>query len=135
MYQCLAFLLFVCLFASSTADEQSLLTLIKRLNADVIELRNEVERHYQNRCDAILGCTFASFDECLSEFTSGQSCPSKEQLGYSVEECGAGVNCNGLFDFTSTTIRLPNATVIDPAGDRTPNNPSVSGRVNVQLIA
>lgn len=130
LHQHLSYLLIACLLISTaTANEQALLSLINRLNSDVIELRNEVELHYQNRCDAILGCTYASYDECLSEFTSGQSCPTKDQLGYAVEECGAGVNCNGLFDYTSTTVRLPNVTVKDPDGDRNPKNPLVSAVV------
>lgn len=123
IYLCL---LLAALCFCTNADEQALLTLINRLNSDVIELRNEVELHHSKRCDAILGCTQASYDECLSELSSGQSCPSKDQLGYAVDECGLGENCNGLFDFTSTTVRLPNGTVVDPNGDRTPKNPIVS---------
>ena len=113
-----------CLLVSTAADEQDLLTLIKRLNSDVIQLRNEVEYHYGRRCDAILGCTYASYDECLSEMSAGQTCPSGAELGYAVEECGSGKNCNGLFDFTSTTVRLPNRTVVGE--DRAPKDPLVS---------
>lgn len=39
------------------------------------------------------------------------------------------MNCNGLFDYTSTTVRLPNVTVKDPDGDRNPKNPLVSAVV------
>ena len=28
-------------------------------------------------------------------------------LGYSIPECGSGVSCNGLFDHTISTVRLP----------------------------
>ena len=112
-----------CLLVSTVADEQALLSLIKRLNSDVIQLRNEVEYHYARRCDAILGCTYASYDECLSEMSAGQTCPNEAELGYAVEECGSGINCNGLIDFTSTTVRLPNRTV--EGDDRIPKNPLV----------
>lgn len=110
--------------STTYADEQALLTLIERLNSDIIQLRNEVELQSRNRCDAILGCNHDSYDECLSEMSAGQSCPSFEQLGYSIEECGSGNRCNGLFDPTISTVLLPNITVEGP--NRIPKNPDVS---------
>lgn len=118
------FIAFIFVVEFAAADEQSLLSLITRLNSDVIELRNEVEVHYSNRCDTILGCTYANYDECLSELSSGQTCPSVEDLGYNIDECGSGKSCNGLFDFTQTTVRLPNGTV-EGVG-RVPKSPLVS---------
>ena len=109
---------------SVTADEQALITLINRLNSDVIELRNQIETSYSNRCDAILGCPRANYDECQSEMSSSQTCPGIAQLGYAVPECGKGELCNALFDYGSTTVRLPGHLVSGPNSN--PTNPMVS---------
>lgn len=93
-------------FAVRAAQEE-LIRGIQRLNSDVIELRNEVESSISRRCDSIEGCYKTSFDECRSEYTSRQHCPSLDLLGYAVPGCGSGTNCNGLFDSTITTVRLP----------------------------
>ncbi len=107
------------------ADRDALVALIDRLDSDVIELRNTIEASIANRCDSIRGCYRSSYDECRSLFDSGtQSCPSKEQLGYAVPECGEGLNCNGIFDYGATTVRLPAALANGPNGN--PTNPFVS---------
>jgi hypothetical protein len=110
-------ILAVCLCRSLTvgATLQDLVLGIQRLNSDVIELRNKVESSISRRCDSIAGCYKSSFDECRSEYTSLQQCPSLELLGYAIPECGSGMKCNGLFDTTITTVRLPSnlATGVD----------------------
>ena len=110
---------------SVSATEQDLINLITRLNSDVIELRNEIESSISTRCDSIRGCYQSSYDECQSEYdTSSQTCPSVDELGYAIEECGAGIKCNGLFDSGVTTVRIPEQLAQGP--NRNPTNPSVS---------
>jgi len=132
MPHCIFFTFIICclVFSSNAADEQALLTLINRLNTDAIELRNEIETNNLKRCDAIMGCTYANYDECLSELSSGKTCPSKVELGYNIDECGSGNSCNGLFDYTATTVRLPNSTVV--GNERVPKSPEV--RVSLTFI-
>jgi len=98
---------FLCQAFTVKAELQELILGIQRLNSDVIALRNEVESSISRRCDSIEGCYKSSFDECRSEHTSRQQCPSLELLGYAIPECGSGKNCNGLIDSTITTVRLP----------------------------
>lgn len=108
----------------ATSDEQALTTLIQRLNSDVIELRNEIEFAYANRCDTINGCSRNSYDECQSELSAAQTCPSFSELGYAVEECGRGETCNALFDYELTTVRLPANLARGP--NKNPTDPVVS---------
>lgn len=91
----------------ATATLQDLLLGIARLNSDIIELRNEVEISISNRCNSIEGCYKSSYDECRSEYTVDQQCPSLDELGYSIAVCGSGTSCNGLIDSSITTVRLP----------------------------
>mmetsp|Transcript_26950 Transcript_26950/g.55003 ORF Transcript_26950/g.55003 Transcript_26950/m.55003 type:complete len:696 (-) Transcript_26950:109-2196(-) len=106
------------------ADRDALVALIDRLDSDVLELRNTIESSIANRCESIRGCYRSSYDECRSSFNSGtQTCPSKEQLGYAIPECGQGLNCNGIFDYGATSVRLPGALANGPNGN--PTNPFV----------
>lgn len=103
-----SWLLYVCLFKTfAGATLQDLKLGVDRLNSDVIELRNAVEQAITNRCDSIEGCYKSSYDECRSKYTTDQYCPSLDELGYSIRECGSGSRCNGLFDNSITTVRLP----------------------------
>lgn len=45
---------------------------------------------------------------CAMMYDSSRNIPSPPiSLGYSIPECGSGVSCNGLFDHTISTVRLP----------------------------
>ena len=113
------------LLPTVAANKQDLLQLITRLNSDVIELRNTIEASIATRCNSIKGCYESSYDECQSVYDSGtQMCPSGDQLGYAVQECGRGVGCNGLFDFGVTTVRLPQSIATGP--NKNPTIPTVS---------
>lgn len=115
-------LFFACLVSAS---EDDLITLINRLNSDVIELRNEVESSIATRCETIAACYKSSYDECQSEMPAEQStCPSVDKLGFAVSECGQGKSCNALFSYDLTTVRLPESVVSGP--NRNPTNPGVS---------
>lgn len=105
------------------ATREDLVAGIQRLSSDVIELKNVVESSISNRCDSIRGCYKTSYDECQSKYTKRQSCPSIYDIGYAIPECGRGVNCNGLFDHTITTVRLPANIANGPNGN--PKNPEV----------
>lgn len=103
-----SWLLYVCIlktFASATLLD--LKAGVERLNSDVIELRNAVEQAITNRCDSIEGCYKSSYDECRSKYTTDQYCPSLDELGYTIRDCGSGTRCNGLFDNSITTVRIP----------------------------
>ena len=104
------------------ATRRDLINGIARLNSDVIELRNEIESSISNRCNSIRGCYKSSFDECQSEYTTRQQCPSGEELGFAIPDCGSGIKCNGLYDYSVTTVRLPANLAIGP--DKNPTNPN-----------
>lgn len=108
---------------TASADREDLLRGIAQLNSDVLELRNEIEASISGRCDSIRGCYKSSYDECRSQYTTNQVCPSFEQLGYAIPECGSGKRCNGLFDSTITTVRMPNSIRNGKNGN--PTNPEV----------
>jgi hypothetical protein len=78
------------LITVSEATREDLIRGINRLNSDVIELRNEVEKAISGRCDSIRGCYKTNFDECQSNYTRQQTCPSFADIGYAVPECGTG---------------------------------------------
>ena len=109
----------------SNADLERLNEVFVRLNGDVIELRNELEQSIvgSRRCDSILTCEKTQYDECRSEYTADQFCPSFQQLGFAIDECGSGKRCNGLIDDTITTVRLPAPLATGPHGN--PNSPEV----------
>lgn len=60
-----------------------------------------------------------SFDECQSAYTARQQCPSKDELGFAIPECGTGAACNGLFDYSVTTVRLPASAATGPGSNPT----------------
>ena len=78
------------LLTVSEATREDLIRGINRLNSDVIELRNEIEKAISGRCDSIRGCYKTNFDECQSNYTRQQTCPSFADIGYAVPECGTG---------------------------------------------
>lgn len=119
-------LLFIsaCLVQTGVATREELIAGFTRLSSDVIELRNEIESSISNRCNSILGCYQSSYDECQSEYTNAQSCPSFETFGYAISECGTGNRCNGLFDDSITTVRLPANLATGPNGN--PQNHEVT---------
>lgn len=110
-------------FYIARAGDEELEALIYRLNSDVIELRNEVESSIANRCDSIRGCLRASYDECQSSYTELQTCPSESELGIVFTVCGAGTRCNGLIDYSVSTVRIPENLAQGP--NRNPTNPAV----------
>jgi len=118
------FFILTAVFCVATAEnETSLESLIYRLNSDVIELRNEVESSILSRCDSIRGCLKSSYDECQSSYTKAQTCPSEKELGIVFAACGTGSRCNGLIDYSVSTVRIPENLAQGPK--RNPTNPAV----------
>ena len=107
----------------SCAGEVELGALITRVNSDVIEFRNQVESSIARRCDSIRGCFKSSYDECQSAYTKLQSCPSEKEFGIVFSLCGAGSRCNGLIDYSVSTVRIPENLARGP--NRNPINPAV----------
>lgn len=118
-----AIVFFPALMLFVRAGEEELESLIMRLNSDVIELRNEVESSIETRCDSISGCWMSSYHECQSAYTQLQTCPSESELGIVFAQCGAGIRCNGLIDFSVSTVRIPANLAKGP--NQNPTNPNV----------
>lgn len=119
----LFFILSSVFYVATAGNETGLEALINRLNSDVIELRNEVESSILRRCDSIRGCLKSSYDECQSSYTELQTCPSEKELGIVFTVCGAGSRCNGLIDYSVSTVRIPENLAQGP--NRNPTNPAV----------
>mmetsp|Transcript_39498 Transcript_39498/g.118569 ORF Transcript_39498/g.118569 Transcript_39498/m.118569 type:complete len:168 (-) Transcript_39498:1689-2192(-) len=98
--------------------EDALISAMKRLQDDVLQYRNEVERAYTERCwsRTLNTCQKNNFNECSSRYPN-QTCPSAKYTV--VTECGTGDMCNGLFDWSVSTVRLPLALANGPE-----NNPT-----------
>ena len=107
----------------TTATRQDLVVGVNRLSSDVIALRNEIERSISNRCASIRGCYKSSYGECQSEYTTQQTCPSIDEIGFAISDCGSGKRCNGLFDKSITTVRIPATLATGENGN--PTNPEV----------
>ena len=102
------------------AARKDLIAIIQRLNADLLELRNEIEHSISNRCASIAGCSKSSYDECQSEYTTRQTCPAFEKYGASsslfvniVNCCKDKIghmnmlNCAWMYDSSHATIPSP----------------------------
>ena len=118
-----AIVFFPALMFFARAGEEELEALIMRLNSDVIELRNEVESSIETRCDSIRGCWMSSFHECQSAYTQLQTGPSQVKLDIACAQCRAVHRCNGLIDFSVSTVRIPANLARGP--NQNPTNPNV----------
>jgi len=109
--------LFLALALSTALNVQSLEnakleSVFEKMEADVLELREEVERVYKElRCTSqtLKECPNGSYDDCLSEYPK-PTCPSKDVSFAQIEACGAGNGCgSGLFDYTVPSVSIPRA--------------------------
>jgi len=183
---CLQSLLFLTITTNVVhvnAARQDLIAIIQRLNSDLLELRNEIEKSISKRCASIAACSKSSYDECQSEYTESQMCPAFEKYGtssfiiissqnvsssprtllillhpsllniysilklsihfhflslflfqgYAIPECGSGQSCNGLFDHTISTVRLPANLATGHNGN--PTDPNVVEAICYTQIA
>jgi len=121
------FYLFVCLLlpASSillvNAGEQQFLELVEKVEADVLEMAEEVRRLYKDRCTTALeDCHKNNYHECVTSYPD-QTCPGGEQLGD--KKCGDDVTCSRLWDYSVSRVSLPAAIANGP--HENPTDPEV----------
>uniref|UniRef100_A0A7S4NES1 VWFA domain-containing protein n=2 Tax=Odontella aurita TaxID=265563 RepID=A0A7S4NES1_9STRA len=93
---------------SSVGSTKQLEELFTKLESDVLDFRDKVEALYANRCDAdsLDACKAASYDMCSSEYPF-QTCRADEQLTIPACAEGSAGKCGGLFDYTTSTVRIP----------------------------
>jgi hypothetical protein len=73
------------------------------MEADVKELRNEVERLYQKRCDISSQppCFQGSYNDCTSRYPN-QTCLGSGEM--KIRSCGDSVTCSSLSDYTVSSV-------------------------------
>jgi len=93
--------------------------ILKRMETEVLDFRNELERAYSSRCETntLTECTRSNFNDCTSTFYNNQECMTSDEIVFSA--CGDGETCNALWDKTISTVSLPSALAQNPF-----NNPS-----------
>ena len=96
------------------ANEGSVLTgLIKYFEYQAIEFAQRVEELYQDRrCNAtdLEACSEANYNGCISTLP-GAACYATTEL--KIDLCG---NCSSVFDFTASSVLLPERTVSNSDG-------------------
>jgi len=104
---------------AGTADLE---LLIDKMENDVLELAEQVEEAFQDRCTTALNdCSYNNYDSCVSQFLS-PTCYKSDEL---VTTCSSGPSdsCAALFDFNSSNVVLP--LEIANGFDGNPTNPQV----------
>ena len=88
---------------AGTADLE---LLIDKMENDVLELAEQVEEAFQDRCTTALNdCGHNNFDSCVSQFPS-PTCYKSDEFA---TDCSTGNSdtCAALFDFNSSNVILP----------------------------
>jgi hypothetical protein len=80
-------------------DEEKFKILVAKMQGDVVEFAQEVERLYATRCDlgTLSSCKQANYDHCRTRY------PNQQCLGgpdYLISQCGDGVLCGSLYDYS-----------------------------------
>ena len=90
--------------AASIEKENEVKEILQKMEADVVSLRNEIERVYSKRCETktLVDCGENNFNDCSSTFP-GQVCLKEDELV--ISECGDGQTCNGECMPHQTTSR------------------------------
>ena len=113
---------------AGTADLE---LLIDKMENDVLELAEQVEEAFQDRCTTALNdCSYNNYDSCVSQFLS-PTCYKSDEL---VTTCSSGPSdsCAALFDFNSSNVILPSE--IADGKDGNPTNPQVNTCVLLLLV-
>jgi len=99
--------------------EDEVEAILKRMESEVLDFRDELERAYSSRCDTntLAECAKSNLNDCTSSFLNNQQCMASDELVISA--CGDGETCNALWDKTISTVSLPSALAQNPF-----NNPS-----------
>jgi len=102
--------------------EDVLRDVMLRLEVNVLAYRNAVESAYNSRCSSntLNTCQKNNYDECSSLYPN-QTCPSSDFAV--ISQCGKGELCNGLFDWSVSTVRLPRALADGPGNN--PTDPQI----------
>jgi hypothetical protein len=109
-------------FRAAKATEADFDALIASMESDAIELARQVELLYQNRCNevSLRQCARGNYDECTSLYPN-QTCPGGQDLN--VAQCGDGVSCASLWDYSVSNTRLHTDLVGASGGN--PSDPNV----------
>jgi len=104
------------------ATEADFDALIASMEADTSELARQVEFLYQTRCSeaSMEACARANYNECTSLYPN-QTCPGGQDLN--VAQCGDGVSCASLWDYSVSNTRLHTDLVGASGGN--PSDPNV----------
>ena len=80
--------------AASIEKENEVKEIMQKMEADVVSLRNEIERVYSKRCETktLVDCGENNFNDCSSTFPR-QVCLKEDELV--ISGCGDGQTCNG----------------------------------------
>ena len=91
----------------SAGGEQEFLELQTKLQYDVLELREQVERAYENRCNPNIEhrCRESNYHSCHSSFPNAV-CPASEAFRF--DACGN--TCGTRWDLSVSTVRFPPKT-------------------------
>ena len=118
-----ASLLIGCCRSQQDFNEVKFDELVSIVESDAKAFAAQVQKLYQeNSCSAqaATACQESSYDHCVSELPN-PICRGGVQ--YDVEACGVSEQsgCSGLYDYTTTTVRLPEPSY----NNAQPNDPSV----------
>mmetsp|Transcript_17970 Transcript_17970/g.32529 ORF Transcript_17970/g.32529 Transcript_17970/m.32529 type:complete len:631 (-) Transcript_17970:1364-3256(-) len=118
--------------ASSLDRENEVKLIMQRMEYDVLAFRDEMERAYTARCDTptLTECSENNFNDCSSTYPN-QQCMKADELV--VSSCGDGESCNGLWDKTQSTVRIP-ANLAQAPQDN-PSDPEVVESVCYSRLA
>ena len=88
--------------------------LVEKVQQDILQLRDEVEMLYQNRCNSNLAtkCSASNYHDCLSESPS-RTC--LEDPAYTVDACAGQGGCSALWEFEHSSVSVPEESVQDKA--------------------
>jgi len=108
--------------AASVEKENEVKTILQRMETDVLAFRDEIERVYGERCSTqtLNECANSNFYDCSSTFPS-QQCMKADELV--IAACGDGVECNGLWDMSVSSVSIPAALADGPSDN--PRDPEI----------
>jgi hypothetical protein len=93
--------------STSTFDETRFKQVVAKVQSSVVALARKVESLATHRCTDIVlnSCYLANYHSVLSTLPS-TTCPAG--INFQITACGDGFTCSGLWDFTTSTVSLPN---------------------------
>jgi hypothetical protein len=103
------------------AGEAEFNALIAKMEGDVLQFARAIESFHQLRCDSdtLVTCSRTNYHETLSALP-GQQCYTTGVLDIAVCEES---QCGALWDFTTSTVRIPADRVAEGSADFYPKDP------------